>query len=143
WASLDRILEHAQHRRQEREVGQTTLFGAMAGFSGSGNGSEEALEPLADPSLPAWDERERLRYEKETLGFYLTGNPLLEHEETLGRLSLQSTADLKEGFEGTATVGGMVTNLKRIKIKSGPNAGRFMGRFVLEDLTGTLPVTLF
>jgi DNA polymerase-3 subunit alpha len=143
WAALDRTLEHAQRRRQEREVGQTTLFGAMMGAGGGGNGAEQGLEPAADPSVAAWDERERLRYEKETLGFYLTGNPLLEHEEALGRLSLQSTADLKEGFEGTATVGGMVTNLKRVKIKSGPNAGRFMGRFVLEDLTGTLPVTLF
>jgi DNA polymerase-3 subunit alpha len=141
WASLDRLLEHAQRRRQEREVGQSTLFGALGGFGGGD--AEGALEPAIDASLPAWDERERLRYEKETLGFYLTGNPLLEHEEALSRLALQSTADLKEGFEGTATVGGMVTNFKRVKIKTGPNAGRFMGRFVLEDLTGTLPVTLF
>jgi DNA polymerase-3 subunit alpha len=140
WGSLDRILDHAQRRRQEREVGQTTLFGAMAGGGAAG---EQALEPMVDPTLAAWDERERLRYEKETLGFYLTGNPLLEHEAALTRFSPQSTADLKEGFEGAATVGGMVTNLKRIKIKTGPNAGRFMGRFVLEDLTGTLPVTLF
>ncbi len=140
WGSLDRILDHAQRRRQEREVGQTTLFGAMAGGGAAG---EQALEPTVDPTLATWDERERLRYEKETLGFYLTGNPLLEHAAALERFSPQSAADLKEGFEGAATVGGMVTNLKRVKIKTGPNAGRFMGRFVLEDLTGTLPVTLF
>ncbi len=139
WGSLDRLLDHAQRRRQEREVGQATLFGAMAGNGSSG----ESDEPAIDPALPGWSEAERLRYEKETLGFYLTGNPLLEHEEALARFSPQSIADLKEGFEGQATVGGMVTNLKRIKIKSGPNAGRLMGRFVLEDLTGTLPVTLF
>jgi len=142
WAALDRVLDHAQRRRQEREVGQSTLFGAMAGF-GAGPGGGDGLEPTVDPALPAWDERERLRYEKETLGFYLTGNPLLEHGEALARLGGQSTADLKEGYEGPATVGGMVTNLKRVKIKSGPNAGRFMGRFVLEDLTGALAVTLF
>jgi DNA polymerase-3 subunit alpha len=154
WAALDRVLDHAQRRRQEREVGQTTLFGAMihgiGGAGGNGSGAagtaadtEQALEPAVDPAVPAWSERERLRYEKETLGFYLTGNPLLEHEEALARAALQSTADLKEGFEGPVTVGGMITNLKRVKIKSGPNAGRFMGRFVLEDLAGALPVTLF
>ncbi len=40
-------------------------------------------------------------------------------------------------------MGGLVTRLKRVKIKSGPNAGRVMGRFVLEDLEGSLNVTLF
>jgi DNA polymerase-3 subunit alpha len=41
-------------------------------------------------------------------------------------------------------LGGMVTGFNRVKIKSGANAGRFMGRFVLEDLEGGgLPVTLF
>ncbi len=35
------------------------------------------------------------------------------------------------------------TGFNRVKIKSGANAGRFMGCFVLEDLEGSMPVTLF
>ena len=50
---------------------------------------------------------------------------------------------LRGGFQGTATVGGLVTRISRAKIKSGQNAGRVMGRFVLEDLHGALPVTVF
>jgi len=48
-----------------------------------------------------------------------------------------------EGVEGSVTVGGVVGSVSRVKIKSGPNAGRFMGRFVLGDFEGSLPVTLF
>ncbi len=66
-----------------------------------------------------------------------------EHEEVLRRLATHTTGAFGEGFEGPATVGGMVSGLRRVKIKSGPNAGRLMGRFVLEDLEGGLPITLF
>ena len=140
WGALDRMLDYAQRRRREREEGQGSLFGGL--FGGGGNDSA-ALEPAIDAAVPAWPERERLRNEKEVLGFYLTGNPLSEHEDTLQRLATHTTADLREGYEGPATVGGMISGIRRVKIKSGPNAGRFMGRFVLEDLAGGLPVTLF
>jgi DNA polymerase-3 subunit alpha len=137
WGALDKILEYAQRRRQEREVGQASLFGGSLGAGTSG------VEPAPDPDAAPWPERERLRYEKETLGFYLTGNPMSEHEEVLRRLTTHTTGAFEEGFEGPATVGGMVSGLRKVKIKSGPNAGRLMGRFVLEDLEGGLAVTLF
>jgi DNA polymerase III subunit alpha len=138
WGALDRVLDGAQRRREERDRGQGSLMGLFGGGGGS-----VGLEPEVDNSASAWPEQERLRYEKEVLGFYLTGNPLSEHEETLQRLATHTTADLREGYEGPARLGGMVNAIRRVKIKSGPNAGRFMGRFVLEDLTGGLAVTLF
>ncbi|HVR08096.1 MAG TPA: DNA polymerase III subunit alpha [Thermoanaerobaculia bacterium] len=157
---LDDVLEYGQRRRREREEGQTNLFGlavlvgngqgAVGGVGGAGGPGATSTaaggferEPWPDPAAPVWSERERLRYEKEALGLYLTGNPLSEFQEALSRLTTHSTAGLKEGAEGTVTVGGVVSGFTRVKIKSGPNAGRFMGRFVLEDLEGSLPVTLF
>ncbi len=141
WTSLDSLLDWAQRRRREKEEGQHSLFGALSG------GSEESLEPPPDLSVQPWPERERLRYEKEALGFFLTGNPLSEHQDVLERLVTHTTASLKESIEnlpeGTVTLGGMVAGFNKVKIKSGMNAGRFMGRFVLEDLVGNLPVTLF
>ena len=131
-ASIERMVEAGQRRRREIEEGQGSLFGG-----------EALAEPAPSESTPPWPEAERLRYEKEALGFYLTGNPLLELEGQLRRLVSHTTADLREGYSGEATVGGLVTRLKRAKIKSGPNAGRVMGRFVLEDLEGSLSVTLF
>jgi DNA polymerase-3 subunit alpha len=139
WAGLDGILGYAQRRREEREAGQGTLFGG----GGSGLGGGLSLEPSPDPLTEHWAIQEQLRYEKETLGLYLTGNPLSEHEALLRRLATHTTAQLAEGVEGQVTLGGLVTGVRRVKIKSGPNAGRLMGRFVLEDLEGSLPVTLF
>jgi DNA polymerase-3 subunit alpha len=143
WASLDDILEYGQRRRKEREEGQGSLFGALLG---GGDSSSQALEPKPDLSAPAWPEKERLRAEKEALGLYLTGNPMSELSEAIARLTTHTLADLKElkeAIEGQVTVGGLVSGFNRVKIKSGPNAGRLMGRFVLEDLTASLPVTLF
>ncbi|MBW8877212.1 MAG: DNA polymerase III subunit alpha [Acidobacteria bacterium] len=139
WHSLDGLLDYAQRRRRDREEGQSSLFGMLGG--GQSN------EPSPDLSVRPWPERERLRYEKEALGLFLTGNPLSEHQAVLERLISHTTAALRESIdnlpEGTVTLGGMVAGLNRVKIKSGANAGRFMGRFVLEDLVGSLAVTLF
>jgi DNA polymerase-3 subunit alpha len=131
--SLDTVLAFAQQRRHDREVGQSTLFGAAV-----------APEPGPDPDGPEWPETDRLSYEKEALGFYLTGNPLSEHQSQLARLATHTAADLKEEVPETpVTLGGVVTRVRPTKIKSGKNEGRLMGRFVLEDLTGALPAILF
>ncbi len=132
--ALAGLAEQAARRRREIEAGQSNLFG-------SGSASTLPNEPAS--TIPAWTESERLRLEKEALGFYLSGNPLVEFEMHLKRLVTHTTEQLRGGFQGSATVGGLVTRITRAKIKSGPNAGRVMGRFVLEDLNGALPVTLF
>ena len=128
WEVLDGLLDFGQGRRRDREDGQSDLF---------------VREPVPDPSTPPWSERERVKFEKEALGFYLTGNPLTEHQAQLERLVTHTTAALREGAEGTVTVGGIVSGVSRVKIKSGPNQGKYMGRFVLDDLEGSLAVTLF
>jgi DNA polymerase III subunit alpha len=136
WHSLDSLLDYAQRRRRDREEGQSSLFGMLAGG--------ESMEPAPDLTVRPWPERERLRYEKEALGLFLTGNPLSEHQAALERLITHTTANLRDPVpEGTVTLGGMIAGVSRVKIKSGANAGRFMGRFVLEDLEGSLAVTLF
>ena len=131
-AVLDGVLEHAQRRRRDREAGQLGMFGGGAD-----------REPGPDPDLPEWPDAVRLSYEKETLGLYLTGNPLAQHEADLARLTTHTTAELREGVEGTVVVGGLLSRIRETKIKSGPNEGRMMGRFHLEDLEGSVPGVLF
>jgi DNA polymerase-3 subunit alpha len=130
--ALDEVLDYAQKRRRDREAGQLGMFGAAP-----------ELAPGADPEGPEWTPAERLRHEKETLGFYLTGNPLSEYEADLARLTTHTTAALREGVEGSVVVGGLLGRVRKTKIKSGPNAGRMMGRFVLDDLEGNIPGVLF
>ncbi len=130
--AIDKILDFAQRRRREQQSGQGNMFAGVA-----------SLEPRPDPSVEEWSERDRLSFEKEALGFYVTGNPLEEFREELDRLSSHNTESLKEQVGNQVTVGGLVARLRKTKIKSGRNAGRFMARFVLEDLYGAVPVMLF
>ena len=132
YQDLDAILEYAQNRQRDVAAGQGSLFSA-----------EAVPEPQPRTSTPAWSDRRRLAYEKESLGFYLTGHPLAEHSERLERQASHTTGSLEPGVEGPVTIGGVVTRPRRTKIKSGPNAGRLMGRFVLEDLEGSVPVAVF
>ncbi|MDH3745383.1 MAG: DNA polymerase III subunit alpha [Acidobacteriota bacterium] len=130
--SLDTLLDFAQTRRRDAEEGQGALFSA------------EALpEPEPDTSLSPWSDADRLRYEKEALSFYLTGNPLDEYREELSRLTTHTSPAALDGVEGPITLGGLVSSVRRTKIKNGRNAGRYMGRFTLEDLEGRIPVAVF
>ncbi len=131
-AVLEETVNYAQRRKQELADGQGTLFG----------GSElPAPEPASETE--DWAERERLRFEKETLGFYLTGNPLSEYQEQLAALSCKTIRQLESDGERKVTVGGVVSGVRQAKIKSGRNAGRLMGRFLLEDPEGSIPVAVF
>ncbi|MDX1383612.1 MAG: DNA polymerase III subunit alpha [Thermoanaerobaculia bacterium] len=129
--ALGPVVERAQRRRREREQGQTTLFG------------EAALDGEPRASREEWPQREKLAAERETLGLYLSGNPLEEFAGVLARRTTCSTGALADAGLGQATLGGLVTRLRATKIKTGPNAGRFMGRFVLADLEGDIAVAVF
>jgi DNA polymerase-3 subunit alpha len=131
--ALKSILDYAHSRHRDAEVGQSVLFGGS-----------EAIEPAPDPSIQRWPDAERLRYEKETLGFYVTGHPLHAVTALLQQRATHTTQSLREAEEdGRVTIGGVIARVRRNKIKSGPNAGRMMGRFVLEDLAGSMTVTVF
>jgi DNA polymerase-3 subunit alpha len=146
---LDDVMAYGQRRRQERESGQGNLFGGGGlALSGGAAGDGAAREPAILREVEPWTESERLSHEKEALGFYLTGNPLSEYEGDLESRTSHTTVQVQEAaqehlLDGPVTVGGLVTRLRRTSIRSGPNEGRSMVRFVLEDLDGRIPVVLF
>ncbi len=131
-AGVDAILEAAARRVHEREIGQATLFG----------GGSDAGEPVRDalPNVPEWSERETLSYEKETLGFYVTGHPLVPFREDLEMLATHTSGSVGGAATGSeVTIGGIVTGLKRRKTRKGD----WMATFTLEDLEGSVEVVVF
>jgi DNA polymerase-3 subunit alpha len=82
-ADLDRAMGEAQLRRKDREAGQVNLFDMM-GEEGAGQQDDGGgFSPMTDgPEVEPMDELEKLRYEKELLGFFLSGHPV----DTLGGL---------------------------------------------------------
>jgi DNA polymerase-3 subunit alpha len=92
------------------------------------------------PEIGEWDEKQFLSFEKESLGFYLTGHPLTRHEELLDKFTnanAVSIKDLKDG--GIVRIGGLVQNTKIINTKRGDQ----MAFVTIEDMHGAVEVIVF
>jgi DNA polymerase-3 subunit alpha len=86
-AHLPEVLRMANQKHRADAVGQVDLFG--------GSMVVESDEKLV-PNLPEWEERERLRLEKNALGLYLTGHPMDEYESEIKQLRSHKLSDLAE-----------------------------------------------
>jgi DNA polymerase-3 subunit alpha len=86
-AHLPEVLRMADQKHRADAVGQADLFG--------GSMVVEKDEKLV-PNLPEWEERERLRLEKNALGLYLTGHPINEYEDEIKQLRSHTLSDLTE-----------------------------------------------
>jgi DNA polymerase-3 subunit alpha len=130
---FEQIIDATLQRRRERDQGVMSLFGDLG--DGGGGYDERVAVPLVE-----FDKVQRLRFEKEMLGLYVSGHPLMGAEDALRRKADATIADLDERQDGDVlTVGGVVTGLQRKFTKKGDP----MGAFVLEDLQDTVEVTLF
>ncbi len=130
-AGIDQAMEDSQRARRDRQSGQTALFG-------------EAEVPLKAPSAAApiaeWSERETLSYEKETLGFYVTGHPLRNFASELSQFTSHTSAQalaLERSQE--VALAGLATAVQRRKTRRGD----WMATLSLEDLEGTIEVVVF
>jgi DNA polymerase-3 subunit alpha len=130
--TIERYMEIGQKEQEARLSGQSGLFDTAA------DGSSPPAIPV-DPGEP-WDDRERLAFEKDALGFYLTGHPLEDHREMLAQLATHTTARLG-GVDPNRkiVVVGMITGLRKRKTRRGD----LMATCQLEDLEGAVETILF
>ncbi len=92
FAAVDRAIERAQKAQKDAAQGQTGLFGLFdeAPAHGARNGDDL-------PHVPDWEESETLAYEKEVLGFFVSGHPLDKYAEKIRNLpGVISTAEALE-----------------------------------------------
>ncbi len=130
---LDNCLEDAARHQKEQAIGQSSLFDQWA----AGGPADAAPEVTMTPE---WPEREKLAFEKEALGFYLSGHPLEEFKQELSSVGNTDTEKLTE-LEDKASVklGGMVAAMREIMTKKGDR----MAFVTLEDLNGSVEVIVF
>ncbi len=132
-AGLEEAMEWAQNREREQNNPQMGMFAALPA-----RGGPQGEPPL--PSVADWPESQRLTFEKETMGFYLTGHPLNRYEATLRRLTAMDTQRVQEIHDAQEIIiGGVVSNLKEINTKKGDR----MAFVTLEDLNGVVEVIVF
>ncbi|HEX8253846.1 MAG TPA: DNA polymerase III subunit alpha, partial [Thermoanaerobaculia bacterium] len=137
---LDNTADSAQRSKEEKERGQNSLFGMFAAAA-----PKQSSSSAAPPTIKAleWPEDERLRYEKETLGFYITGHPLNRYNDELRLFANANTETLWKYVDQQVNIGGIVSQIKKSKIKKGPNEGKMMAKFFLDDQAGSVEVVCF
>jgi len=138
---LEGVVDRTLERRKERDLGITSLFAAFeeeqpdAGWGGA---------KVAIPEVE-FDKTQRLAFEKEMLGLYVSDHPLMGFEAALARHTDSNLSDMREedvvvgDRSPVRTVGGVVTDLRRSYTKKGD----LMARFVLEDLQAAMEVFVF
>jgi DNA polymerase-3 subunit alpha len=131
---FEQIIDSTVVRRRERDQGVMSLFGELESSDAGGFDERVAIPDLE------FDKSDRLKFEKEMLGLYVSDHPLLGVEAALRRKVECSIADAAEREDGsTVVLGGLITNLSRKFTKKGDQ----MAVFVLEDLDATIEVTVF
>jgi DNA polymerase-3 subunit alpha len=130
WGSLDVMLEAGAAAQRDREIGQTNLFGNLDDGT--------SPEPVVSEAAP-WTDRQRLEYEKEVLGFYVTGHPLSAVKKRLDRFADTKANDV-EGKDGREIrAGGLLTSFRESRTRR----GALMAFSGLEDLEGNFDLVVF
>ncbi len=132
-AALERAMQAGAALAADRKSGQKNLFGGFA---------EETVQQAkpAMQDMPEWPEREKLQFEKEVLGYYLSSHPLAEFQPTLRRYIQHTTADIPKVQERAEVIlGGMISSIKHAHTKN-PKPGQpsKYANFDFEDMDGVV-----
>src|SRR5881296_2519042 len=132
-ATTDTALESGQRQQRDRAEGQGSFFEMMPAAA-------PARVSAPAEIMPEWDADQRLAFEKEVLGFYISGHPLARYREVVEPLGITTSADLAaKGHGARVVLFGHAVGLKETSTKGGNR----MAFFTLEDMDGTVEVTVF
>jgi DNA polymerase-3 subunit alpha len=131
FACIDDALASSAVAHRDRMAGQVSLFGD----------THEHVAPTRKRSVTPWSDREKMSYEKELLGFYVTGHPLDAYADVIANGKYQSIAALGElSDRATFRVAGAISQVDK---KFTRKDGKPFAVVWLEDLTGTLELVVW
>ena len=131
---LEDALDHGSRIQKEKADSQLDLFAD----TNMGAGIPVSIPKL--PDINEWDENQLLIYEKESLGFYISGHPLDKYEKiiqqyaSVNSVSIQDIAD-----EKMIRMAGTIKILKLHKTKKGD----MMAFCAIEDQSGSIEIVVF
>ncbi|NLQ05150.1 OB-fold nucleic acid binding domain-containing protein [Cylindrospermopsis raciborskii] len=139
---LELVYEWAQSRAKDRAIGQGNLFDFMgAGTRNASTSSNNGFKsiPKADP-VSDYPPQEKLRMEKELLGFYVSAHPLKNIKQSSSLLAPINLVDLGEQKDkNLVCVVAMLNHVKKVVTKKGEQ----MAILQIEDLTTTSEAVVF
>ncbi|GGO99966.1 DNA polymerase III subunit alpha [Actinomyces gaoshouyii] len=133
--------------KRNEAAGQFDLFASLMGDGGA-DGADDPFSsgPVFSaeiPDLPEWDKRDKLAYERDMLGLYVSDHPLLGIEPLLAKLSDTEISELVEDDErpdgAMVTIAGLITGLTRKTTKQ----GNLWAIAQVEDLGGSIEALFF
>lgn len=131
--NIERAAAFGAAYQEQSLSGQSSLFDM-------GGAQRQAISYPTLPQVPAWSEHEKLMREKNVLGVFVSGHPLLRFEQEVNELSNVHFGDPGSFKSGsTARACGIVTHVKR-KVDKRGNTMAFIG---MEDFTGRAECIVF
>jgi DNA polymerase-3 subunit alpha len=138
FAAIDGAFAAGASAQADRASGQASLFGALPAAEEARPRYPKAGDVVGEIEVEEWPERVRLAFEKEALGFYITGHPLHGYEKEVGRYASATCAAVAGKRHGDkVSVVGVVASLRE---RMNKEKGTRFGFVTLEDLTGTVEV---
>ncbi len=148
---FEEVIDRTLTRRREEDLGISTLFSLLEAEAEAAGEDSSSYDDSRLPIAPGdFKKADKLAFEKEMLGLYVSDHPLRGLEAALRRLAPQavrdvldaeSTAGSSDGptVTGAVVTGGVVTSLARRYTRR----GQLMATFVLEDLDAAIEVMVF
>ncbi len=134
-AHLEKIMDISSKAQREKATGQMSFFEMGAGT----NGFSHSLNNL--PKVHEWPEPQVLAFEKEMLGFYISGHPLARYSNILRRFSSSTTSRLAQHQDGEEIkIVGLIEKIKQTLTRAKQEK---MAIIKLEDLEGAVEGLIF
>ncbi|OGS43291.1 MAG: DNA polymerase III subunit alpha [Elusimicrobia bacterium RIFOXYD2_FULL_34_15] len=130
------IMNNVRKTQNEADKNQSELFELDSTLSRKSN-DNVLITDL--PTEKQWHEHQFLAYEKEVLGFYLSGHPLSKYKNEIKIYAKTSISEIKKNPTETVRVAGIVANLRKIISKKKEQYARLK----LEDFDDEIEVIVF
>jgi DNA polymerase-3 subunit alpha len=141
-ATIEDAIRSGQAKNEDRRVGQMTFFGDFEVAAPAAAGADAPATALR--KVPAWDRMQALGYEKEALGFHVSGHPLDQYRDEIATFCSGNVAAVAGMPQDTSVVvGGMLTRVRAVVAKTGKSAGQRMAMFTLADQATAIEGVLF
>ncbi|MDD5156333.1 MAG: DNA polymerase III subunit alpha, partial [Candidatus Omnitrophica bacterium] len=133
FAQLDQILEQSAKMQREHARGQLSFFDqGFAKDAFAGNGDNQIHQ------MKEWPEHQLLTFEKEMLGFYVSGHPLARYAGQLKRFASTSIANLSSQNDDTEVkIVGLIAKIKQTLTRAKQEK---MAILKVEDLEGAVEI---
>ncbi|MBT3502138.1 MAG: DNA polymerase III subunit alpha [Candidatus Marinimicrobia bacterium] len=133
FSAIDEAIRYGQQMQSEKDRNQFDLFGG-------GNQDDILIKTPILQQMADWSEKDSLAKEKEVLGSYISGHPLLEHAEDLEEFTSITFGEEQEFSKNdTIVVGGMITRI----VNRFDRRNREMAFFDMDCLGGQAEVIAF